>query len=92
MKKCILLLILTSFSNVALGQMYEVGISLGGSNYVGDIGRTSYIYPNKLGGAAFFKFNKNPRMALRATYSYLPIKANDLDADTDFRRLRELKF
>jgi hypothetical protein len=92
MKKCILLLILTSFSNVSLGQIYEVGISLGGSNYVGDIGRTSYIYPNKLGGAAFFKYNKNPRMALRATYSYLPIKANDLDADTDFRRLRSLNF
>lgn len=92
MKNCILLLILTSFSNVSLGQIYEVGISLGGSNYAGDIGRTSYIYPNKLGGAAFFKYNKNPRMALRATYSYLPIKANDLDADTDFRRVRRLNF
>ena len=31
-------------------------------------------------------------MALRATYSYLPIKANDLDADTDFRRVRRLNF
>ncbi len=72
--------------------MYEVGISVGGSNYVGDIGRTSYIYPNKIAGAAFFKYNKNPRMALRATYSYLPIKANDLDADTDFRRDRGLNF
>tara|TARA_R110001592_G_scaffold54875_3_gene168161 strand:+ start:1148 stop:1825 length:678 start_codon:yes stop_codon:yes gene_type:complete len=92
MKNCILLLILISFSNVALGQMYEVGISVGGSNYVGDIGRTSYIYPNKIAGAAFFKYNKNPRMALRATYSYLPIKANDLDADTDFRRDRGLNF
>jgi hypothetical protein len=92
MKNCILLLILTSFSNVSLGQMYEVGISVGGSNYVGDIGRTSYIYPNKIGGAAFFKYNKNPIMALRATYSYLPIQANDLDADTDFRRDRGLNF
>jgi hypothetical protein len=92
MKNCILLLILISFSNVALGQMYEVGISVGGSNYVGDIGRTSYVYPNKIAGAAFFKYNKNPRMALRATYSYLPIEANDLDADTDFRRDRGLNF
>ncbi|WP_205853589.1 DUF6089 family protein [Polaribacter filamentus] len=92
MKNCILLVILTSFSNVSLGQMYEVGISVGGSNFAGDIGRTSYIYPNKIGGAAFFKYNKNPRMALRATYSYLPIKANDLDADTDFRRDRGLNF
>tara|TARA_R110001592_G_scaffold81738_8_gene242528 strand:+ start:3537 stop:4154 length:618 start_codon:yes stop_codon:yes gene_type:complete len=72
--------------------MYEAGISIGGSNYVGDIGRTDYIYPNKLAGAAFFKYNSNPRMAFRATYSYLPIEANDLDADTDYRRSRDLNF
>ncbi|PQJ77638.1 hypothetical protein BTO16_15530 [Polaribacter glomeratus] len=75
-----------------MAQVYEIGISVGGANYVGDIGRTTYIYPNKVAGAAFFKYNKNPRMALRATYSYLPISANDLDADTDFRRDRGLSF
>ena len=79
-------------SSFSLGQMYEAGISLGGSNYVGDIGRTTYLYPNKVAGAAFFKYNLNPRMALRATYSFLPIEANDLDADTDLRRDRELSF
>ena len=92
MKKSILLIIFTGISGVLLGQMYEVGISIGGSNYVGDIGRTNYIYPNKIAGAAFFKYNLNPRMALRATYSYLPIEASDLDADTDLRRYRGLNF
>jgi hypothetical protein len=91
MKKSILLIFL-SISSVSFGQMYEVGISLGGSNYVGDIGRTNYIYPNKIATAAFLKYNLNPRMALRATYSYLPVKANDLDADTNFRRDRGLHF
>lgn len=81
-----------SFTGISLAQVYEIGISVGGANYVGDIGRTTYIYPNKVAGAAFFKYNKNPRMALRATYSYLPISANDLDADTDFRRDRGLSF
>ncbi len=75
-----------------LGQLYEIGISLGGSNYVGDIGRTNYIYPNKPAGAAFFKYNWNPKIALRATYSYLPVEGNDLDADTDFRVTRGLSF
>jgi hypothetical protein len=28
-------------------QIHEVGVFLGGSNYIGDIGRTDYI-PNKL--------------------------------------------
>lgn len=88
MKKSILLLFFISFSSILLGQVYEVGVFVGGSNYVGDIGRTNYIYPNKIAGAAFFKYNWNPKMAVRATYSYLPIEANDLDADTDFRRTR----
>ena len=53
---------------------------------------SNYIYPNKIAGAAFFKYNSNPRMVLRATYSYLPIEANDKDADTDFRRDRGSSF
>jgi hypothetical protein len=92
MKKKILFIIFITASSISLGQMYEVGISIGGSNFVGDIGRTTYIYPNKVAGAAFFKYNLNPRMALRATYSFLPIEANDLDADTDFRRDRGFNF
>lgn len=80
------------FSNISLGQLYEAGIAIGGSNYVGDIGRTNYIYPNKLAGAFIFKYNWNPKIAVRASYSYLPIEGNDLDADTDFRRTRGLTF
>lgn len=92
MKKSILLIIFVGFSNVLLGQVYEAGIFVGGSNYVGDIGRTNYIYPNKIAGAAFIKYNWNPKIALRATYSYLPIEGNDRDADTDFKRDRGLTF
>lgn len=65
---------------------------MGGSNYVGDIGRTNYIYPNKIAGGAFLKYNWNPKIAVRATYSYLPIEANDLDADTKYRKNRGLNF
>lgn len=92
MKKSILLIIFICFSNILLGQVYEAGIFLGGTNYVGDIGRTNYIYPNKVAGALFFKYNRNPKIALRATYSFLPIGGNDLDADTDFKRNRGLNF
>lgn len=92
MKKSILFIAFISFTSLLLGQEYEVGLSVGGSNYVGDIGRTNYIYPNRLAGAAFFKYNKNPRIALRATYSYLPIHGNDADAETDFKVNRNLNF
>ena len=56
---------------------------------MGDIGRNYYFYPNKPAGALFYKYNWNPRIALRATYSYLPISGNDADADTGFRRDRK---
>tara|TARA_B110000240_G_C13293994_1_gene365487 strand:+ start:69 stop:746 length:678 start_codon:yes stop_codon:yes gene_type:complete len=92
MKTRILFITCISFYSVILGQEYEVGISLGGTNYVGDIGRTNYIYPNKLAGNVFFKYNYNPRIALKSTFSYLPIQGNDADADTDFRRNRGLRF
>lgn len=92
MKRSILLIVFIGLTNVSLAQLYEIGISVGGSNYVGDIGRTNYIYPNRPAGGAFFKYNWNPRIALRATYSYLPLQGNDADADTDFRRARGLSF
>jgi len=92
MKKRILFIVFVSFTSIFLGQLHEVGISLGGTNYVGDIGRNYYFYPNKPAGALFYKYNWNPRIALRGTYSYLPISADDANADTGFRKDRDLSF
>jgi hypothetical protein len=92
MKKKISLLIFISISSILLGQEFEAGVFIGGSNYVGDIGKTNYISPNTMAGAVFFKYNWNPRIALRATYSYLPIHGDDAEADTDFKIDRGLSF
>ena len=92
MKKSILFIVFISFSSILLGQVNEIGISIGGTNYVGDVGRNYYLYPNKPATAIFFKHNWNPRFALRATYSYLPIEGNDLNADTKFRKDRGIRF
>jgi hypothetical protein len=92
MRTRILFIICIGFYSNLLGQEYEIGVSLGGTNYVGDIGATNYIYPNKLAGNLFLKYNYNPRIALKATFSYLPIAGNDAKADTDFRQNRGLIF
>jgi hypothetical protein len=92
MKKNILFFVFASFTSIMLGQLHEVGISLGGANYVGDIGPNYYFAPQKPAGSIFYKYNWNPRIALRATYSYLPISSDDLDADTDFRKNRGYHF
>ncbi|WP_405606671.1 DUF6089 family protein [Polaribacter sp. Asnod1-A03] len=92
MKNTILFFVFVNFSSILLGQVYEAGVSFGGTNYVGDIGRNYYFYPSKPAGAVFFKYNWNPRIALRATYNYLPIEGNDEDADTGFRTDRGYSF
>jgi len=72
------------------GQEYGIGVSLGGTNYVGDIGSTSYINPNKPAGAVFFKYNYNPRIALKATFSYLPIIGDDANAGDETNTAKDL--
>jgi len=92
MKNTILFFIYVCLPSLLLGQVYEAGLTLGGTNYVGDIGRSYYFAPNKLAGALLFKYNWSPRIALRTTYSYLPISGDDADADTGFRQKRNYNF
>ena len=90
MKHRILFILFLSFYSTLVGQVYEIGFSVGGTNYVGDIGSTKYIQPNQLAGNIFFKYNYNPRIAFKGTYSYLPIEGSDANADTPFRIDRNL--
>jgi hypothetical protein len=92
MKNSILSIVFIGFSSILFGQIYEIGASLGGTNYVGDIGSTKYINPNQIGGNVFFKYNYNPRFAFKGTLSLLPIKGDDAKADTDLKRKRGLNF
>lgn len=73
-------------------QIHEIGLFAGGSNYVGDIGKTNYILPNNFAGGLIYKYNYNPRMAFRGTYSILPVSGDDADASNPFRKQRGLKF
>lgn len=92
MKK-LFLIILFAFTAITLqSQTHEIGFFAGGSNYVGDIGRTNYIYPNKLAGGLIYKYNLNPRIALRGTYTYIPVSGDDLDAENTFRKNRRFRF
>ncbi len=72
--------------------MYELGIFAGGSNFVGDIGATDYFKPNKPYLGLVFKYNLNPRMALRTNFTYFSIAGDDAKSDNDFRNSRGLSF
>jgi len=59
-------------------QINEVGFFVGGSNYIGDVGITNYIYPNKPAIGIIYKWNKSPRHSYRFSYTQSKIIANDL--------------
>ncbi|GAB1308487.1 hypothetical protein KH5_11700 [Urechidicola sp. KH5] len=83
-------ILLASISTSA--QIHEVGIQVGGSNYIGDIGPTNYIRPNDLALGILYKYNLNPRIALRGNFTYFGISSNDADSNHPGRADRGLSF
>ncbi|XRE43710.1 hypothetical protein ACIVBQ_001914 [Tenacibaculum discolor] len=92
MRGLILLILLACVVTPLQSQTHEIGFFAGGSNYVGDIGSTNYIQPNEFAGGLVYKYNLNPRIALRGTYTYIPVSGNDNDADNAFRQNRGISF
>ncbi len=73
-------------------QIHEVGLFVGGSNYIGDVGATDYIAPNKLAISAIYKWNKTARYSYRATLSYAKIMGDDSKSDIPSRVARDYQF
>ena len=72
-------------------QNYEIGAFLGGSNFIGDVGRTQYIHPDKLAYGAFFKWNINNRIAAKASYNFTNLFAADSLSSSPGRYYRNFK-
>ncbi len=79
-------------SKMASAQINELGVFLGGANYVGDIGLTNYINPEKVAFGAIYKWNMKTRYALRASVIHGKFVASDLDLSSGGRRARGLSF
>jgi len=92
MKRILLLFFLILFQNILFAQIHEVGVFLGGSNYVGDVGRTNFVYPNEFAFGFIYKWNKSPRHSYRFSYTQGGISGNDLNADNPGRTLRGYNF
>lgn len=70
----------------------ELGLSIGGTNYSGDIGRELYVYPNRIGGSLVYKRNVNSRLVGRISLSYLPIADDDVNSSNVVRNDRAYSF
>jgi hypothetical protein len=77
MKRIFLIIFILGLTKLN-AQIHEVGVFLGGSNYIGDVGKTNYINPNELSFGLIYKWNKSPRHSWRFSYMQSKITANDL--------------
>lgn len=73
-------------------QIHEVGVFAGGSNFIGDVGATDYISPNEPAFGILYKWNRSPRHSWRISYVQSKLSANDGDADSQARNLRNYSF
>jgi hypothetical protein len=76
----------------ANAQIHEIGVFLGGSNYIGDIGPTNYIAQNEIDYGILYKWNRSPRHSWRISYTQAKITSNDADSDVAARKQRGFDF
>lgn len=88
-KSVVILLCILGFCR-AEAQTYEVGLFGGASNFVGDVGSTTYIAPNDVAIGGILKWNRSKRHAFRFSFIYANINGND--AASDDPRLLERRY
>ncbi|WP_028377649.1 DUF6089 family protein [Leeuwenhoekiella sp. MAR_2009_132] len=80
----IIILFLSLFTANAQ-KTYDIGLYLGGTNYIGEIGNKSYLAPNRGFFGVVGKLNFNEKIALRGSFTYMNLHDNDRDAKDTFR-------
>ena len=91
-------LTLVAFIIISLGfsklsaQIHELGVFVGGSNYIGDVGKTDYFIPNEMAYGVLYKWNQSRRHAWRVSYIQSKLNGNDLKASESARVQRGYKF
>lgn len=92
MKKFFYLLFVTFSYGISYSQIHEIGFFAGGSNFIGDVGPTTYIDPNKMAFGILYKLNKSPRHAYRFSYTQSILQSNDSKSNEGSRMQRGYSF
>jgi hypothetical protein len=86
----LIFLLLIAVSSQA--QIHEIGVFAGGSNFVGDVGETTYINPNEFAFGLVYKWNRSTRHSWRASISTAKITGSDDQSDIPSRKQRNYDF
>ena len=92
MKKGVLVLLMLISVQLACSQTYELGVMGGGTNFVGDVGSTTYIAPNDVGFGVIAKWNRSKRHAFRFSFLYANINGDDSASNDPRSKERNYSF
>src|SRR5690606_31192674 len=73
-------------------QIHELGVTIGASNTISDIGPTNFVNPTDWGYGIQYRWNRSPRHSWRVNYTYIPVSGKDSNSDMGFRKKRDLQF
>ena len=79
-------------STFSHSQIHEIGVFVGGSNFIGDIGSTKYISPKQPVFGAIYKWNRSPRHSFRFSLIFADIEGIDSKSDDPRRKERGYSF
>ena len=77
---------------IASAQRYEIGVFLGGSNPISDVGSTYYVLPNQPAFGGLFKWNLHPRLAARLQINKTTLFGDDSKSDIPAKVNRQYSF
>lgn len=92
MIKHIITITVLVFCSTIYAQINELGVTIGASNFIGDVGSTNYIAPKDMGYGFMYRWNRSPRHSWRASYHYMKLSGEDAKSDMGYRKLRDMKF
>ena len=79
-------------SGFCFSQIHEIGVFVGGSNFIGDVGATNYISPNQPAFGLVYKWNRSPRHSFRFSAIYTDLEGIDTKSDDPRREQRGYSF
>jgi len=92
MRHFIIVLFSIIFAQNSQAQIYEVGVFFGGSNFIGDVGSTTYISPNQFAVGGIVKWNRSPRHSFRASVIFSELEGVDSKSNDPRRVQRDYSF
>ena len=92
MKKDWLLVVVFFTQYIVHSQYHEIGLFIGGANYVGDVGSSNYIYPENPALGIIYKWIRTTRYSLRANFMYTSIDKSDYNPNDFARFMRQYRF